>query len=428
MNPVSQKSLIKITTEKKWQGRYTILLLLWFGWFLSMLDRMVMNISLPFIGQDLGIDKMMQGTIISAFFLGYALLQVPGGWLADKYGPRKLLAVTVIMWSIFTGLTGLMTVLPILLIVRFLFGVGEGAFPAASWKTISLYFPAHERGRATAIQSSVNTLGPALAILGAASVIEWLGWRSVFLLLSVPGIVLGYLLYYFCHNHPQNSPAIDASEWQILSAKQSQNGSTKTYSFRSILRMPLLWQLALVWFLFDIAFWGLTTWMPSYLMDVRHLSLEKTGVWAAIPFLFGAIGTLFGGYLADTYRRYLVRFYGVMTLLSALFLGTMLTVEQISLAILCQCLAFFFMFSAFALFWGWVMAIIPSTVMGSASSIVNFGGQIAGVIAPVLIGIFIEWQAGSYSYAFLLMTGALVASACVAVWVSGTAQNCLHPD
>lgn len=140
-------------TPKIWKGRYTILLLLWSGWLLSFLDRMVMNVSLPFIGQDLGLDKMAQGTIISSFFIGYALFQIPGGYLSDKFGPRKVMAFAIIWWSIFTLLTGLIYLLPLLLIVRFLFGIGEGCFPASSWKTISTYFPANERGRASAIQS-----------------------------------------------------------------------------------------------------------------------------------------------------------------------------------------------------------------------------------------------------------------------------------
>ena len=148
---------------KTWKARYTVLTLIWLAWLLSFLDRMVMSVSLPYIGKDLNLDTTQQGLIISAFFIGYAAFQIPGGLLADKFGSRKIMAIGIAWWSVFTSLTGAVLTLPLMLAVRFFFGIGEGCFPSASWKMISTYFPSKERGRATAIQSTVNTLGPALA-------------------------------------------------------------------------------------------------------------------------------------------------------------------------------------------------------------------------------------------------------------------------
>lgn len=124
------------------------------------LDRMVMSVSLPYIGKDLNLDTTQQGLIISAFFIGYAAFQIPGGLLADKFGSRKIMAIGIAWWSVFTSLTGAVLTLPLMLAVRFFFGIGEGCFPSASWKMISTYFPSKERGRATAIQSTVKHLRP----------------------------------------------------------------------------------------------------------------------------------------------------------------------------------------------------------------------------------------------------------------------------
>ena len=263
-----------------------------------------MSVSLPFIGHDLGIDKTVQGSIISAFFIGYALFQIPGGYLADKFGPRKVMAFAIIWWSIFTLFTGLIYVLPLMLLTRFMFGAGEGCFPASSWKTIASYFPAKERGRATAIQSSVNTLGPAISVIVAVAIIEWLGWRDVFIILSIPGFILGLLIYKFIRNHPNENKLIDANELQELAINNENVIITNSsYSLINVLKMPILWKLSLIWFLFDITFWGFTTWLPSYLLEARGLSLSKTGILAAIPFLFGALGTLVGGYFADKFAQ-----------------------------------------------------------------------------------------------------------------------------
>lgn len=402
--------------HKKWKGRYTILVLLWSGWLLSFLDRMVMNVSLPFIGNDLHLDKTIQGSIISAFFIGYALFQIPGGYLADKFGPRKVMAFAIIWWSIFTFLTGLIYLLPLMLLVRFLFGAGEGSFPASSWKVIATYFPSKQRGRATAIQSSVNTLGPAISVLVAATIIEWLGWREVFVILSIPGIILGWLIYKFVRNDPAENKIISADELQELVDDRNNDEKNiifqdKPFSLVEVLKIPVLWKLSLVWFLFDITFWGFTTWLPSYLLEARNLSLSKTGIWAAIPFLFGALGTLTGGYFADKFEKQLKYVYGLTAIISGAFLFLMFQVEDLSAAITFQCISAFFMFVAFAIFWGMLMHLIPTAIMGKASSIVNFGGQVAGVISPFIIGFLIDQASGGYNNAFLFMVIALIASA-----------------
>lgn len=406
---------------KKWKGRYTILLLLWSGWLLSFLDRMVMNVSLPFIGHDLGLDKMAQGTIISAFFIGYALFQIPGGYLSDRFGPRKVMAFAIIWWSIFTLITGLIYLLPLLLIVRFLFGAGEGCFPASSWKTISTYFPSNERGRATAIQSSVNTLGPAISVLVAATIIEMFGWREVFVFLSIPGLILGMLIYRFVLNNPEHNRLISPQELAELERdaqrEAAKSSANKTLSFVEVLKMPILWKLSLIWFLFDITFWGFTTWLPSYLLEVRQLSLAKTGIWAAVPFLFGALGTLTGGYLADKFEKQLKLIYCLTSIVSGIFLFFMFHVNSIETAITFQCISAFFMFIAFAIFWGMLMHLIPPVIMGRASSIVNFGGQVAGVVSPIIIGFLIDRAAGGYNNAFMFMVIALIASAVLTFFV-----------
>lgn len=416
MNISTNKNPTSGYNQRKWKGRYTILLLLWTGWLLSFLDRMVMNVSLPFIGSELHLDKTVQGSIISAFFIGYALFQIPGGYLSDKFGPRKVMAFGIIWWSIFTFFTGLIYILPLMLFVRFLFGAGEGCFPASSWKVIATYFPLKERGRATAIQSSVNTLGPAISVLVAATIIECLGWREVFVLLSIPGVILGFLIYRFIHNNPIENQLIQVEELRELEENQQNDDKNmdfkdKALSLVDVLKMPILWKLSLVWFLFDITFWGFTTWLPSYLLEARGLTLSKTGIWAAVPFLFGALGTLVGGYLTDKLEQRLNFIYGITSMISGVFLFFMFQVENLEAAIAFQCISAFFMFAAFAIFWGMLMYLIPTTIMGKASSIVNFGGQVAGVVSPFIIGILIDKSNGGYNNAFLFMVISLVFSA-----------------
>ena len=400
---------------KTWKVRYSVLLLIWLGWLFSFLDRMVMSVSLPFIGKDLNIDTTEQGLIISAFFIGYAAFQIPGGWLADRFGPRKVMAIAITWWSIFTSLTGFVLTLPFMLVIRFLFGVGEGCFPAASWKTISAYFPSKERGRATAIQSSVNTLGPALAVIVAAGIIGAFGWHTVFIALGIPGLLIAVAMYWYFRDNPKDHLGMSQQEIDELVA----DGANLTASqeaptpFMKILTQPVLWQMAAIWFLFDITFWGFSSWLPSYLMKVREFSLAKTGVMAAIPFLCGTVGTLLGGYFSDKLKSQRKWLYVATSVISAGFLYMTYSVADANSAVMFQCISSFFMFFAMAMFWGILMDHIPTKIMGRASGIVNFGGQMAGVVSPPIMGFLIQSSGGSYNSAFIFMIVALVASAAV---------------
>lgn len=413
-----------------WKARYTVLAFIWLAWLMSFLDRMVMGVSLPFIGAEFGIDKVQQGWIISAFFLSYAGFQIPGGFLADKFGPRKVMFIAVIWWSIFTSITGVVFdigIIPafaVMLGIRFLFGIGEGSFPASSWKCISTYFPVKERGRATAIQSSVNTLGPAVATLVAAAIISALGWRWVFVLMGIPGILVAFGIRYYCRDNFRDCPSITPEEIKELEDDATEQAAlnagkpiTEKVPFIDVIKRVELWQLALIWFLFDITFWGFTTWLPTYLKEVRELTLGQIGIWGSVPYLFGAAGTLLGGFVSDKFTTGRNIIYAIATVIAAGFLYLMVTADGLVMTVIFQCLASLFMFFAMGIFWGILMHTISSNIMGTASGIVNFGGQMAGVVAAPAIGYLVKSSGGDFTNAFLFIIATLVASAVVIMTV-----------
>lgn len=418
-----------MSTQKKWKARYTVLMFIWLAWLVSFLDRMVMSVSLPYIGLEFGLDKATQGWIISAFFISYAGAQIPGGFLADKFGPRKVMFFAIIWWSIFTSLTGMvfdigiLSAFALMLFIRFLFGIGEGAFPASSWKCISTYFPVGERGRATAIQSTVNTLGPAVAMLVAAAIISFLGWRWVFICLGIPGLIIALCIRHYCRDNVKDNPQMTQEEIAelendaIAQATLSKGKSTEKVPFSQVLKRPELWQLALIWFLFDITFWGFTTWLPSYLKDARGLTLGQIGIWGSVPYLFGAVGTLLGGYVSDKFTNSRNLVYAGASIIAAFFLYSMFTAETLTMTIIYQCLASLFMFFAMGIFWGLLMHTISSNIMGSASGVVNFGGQLAGVVAAPVMGYLVDASAGNYDNAFWFIIITLVASSVVIMTV-----------
>lgn len=401
----------------QWRVRYSVLSILWVSWLFSFLDRMVISVSLPFIGADFQLDAASQGIILSAFFGGYALFQIPGGMLADRFGSRRVMAFAIAWWSVFTSLTGMALSYPVLLVCRFVFGVGEGCFPGASWKTIATYFPSKERATATAIQSSVNTLGPAVASLVAAGVIAAFGWRAVFIGLGIPGIAVTLLILFYIKDNPLQHPGMTTAELNELNIDAQEASIKNKIQFKQFLQTKILWQMVFIWFLFDITFWGFVSWLPSYLMKIRGFSVIKTGILGSLPFFIGTIGMLAGGYLSDKFKGYRKWLFIPNTLVAAGFLYLTYSVTSADWAVVFQCVSALFMFLAFAAFWGLVIDAIPPEIMGASSGTVNFGGQLAGFVSPILMGYLIDVNEGSFDMAFMLLIIAAVGSALLALTV-----------
>lgn len=418
-------TLSHVQPKKKWKVRYSILLVLWLCWLFSFLDRMVITIALPFIGEDLSLSKTAQGLLLSMFFAGYALFQIPGGMLSDKFGFRRVVSVAIVWWSIFTSLTGLIFSYPLFLLVRFVFGLGEACLPGGSYKAIATYFPSKQRGTATGIQSTVNTLGPAIAAIAAAAIIGLYGWRVVFIVMGIPGIALGLYIWFKFKDNPKDHPKMTKGELAELEEDVEEKSSGKkksSVSFKELLKKPILWQMALIWFFFDITFWGFTSWLPSYLINEKGLSLMNTGIFSALPYLVGTVAIVLGGYISDKMKGNRKWVFIPNALAGGLALYFMFQASSLTMVIVYQCLAAFFMFLAQGGFWALVVDSMPAEIMASGSATVNCFGSIAGFISPFLMGYLID-TSGSFNSSFILMIIALIIAAVIAFTISGKSKE-----
>ncbi|MCM3650393.1 MFS transporter [Metabacillus litoralis] len=412
---------LQVQPKKRWKVRYSVLLVLWVCWLFSFLDRMVITIALPFIGEDLNLNATSQGLLLSIFFAGYALFQIPGGMLSDKFGFRRVMSIAITWWSIFTSLTGLIFSFPLMLLLRFVFGLGEACLPGAAYKGIATYFPSKQRGTATGIQSTVNTLGPALAAIAAAAIIGFFGWRAVFVIMGIPGIFIGIYIWVKFKDNPKDHPKMTKEELAELDEDVDEKSPEKKksdISFKELLKRPILWQMSLVWFFFDITFWGFTSWLPSYLINEKGLSLMDTGIFSALPYLVGTVAIVLGGYLSDRVKTNRKWIFIPNALIGGLSLYLMFQASSLTMVIIYQCLAAFFMFLAQGGFWGLVVDTLPAKIMASGSATVNCFGSIAGFVSPFLMGYMIE-TSGSFNSSFIMMIVALVIAAAIALSISG---------
>ncbi|WHY74518.1 MFS transporter [Fictibacillus enclensis] len=395
------------------QNKFFILFILFAGWMVAYLDRMVMSVALTAIGDDLHLSAASLGIVLSSFFAGYALMQIPGGFLADKYGSKRVMIVSLIAWSLFTAFTGFAWSLASLLVIRFFFGVGESGFPAASSKAVAEYFPKAERAKAQSGMLSSNAFGAAVAPLVAAPMMLWLGWRHMFIVIALVGLVL-VVVYGLVLKKP-NQPENDKSQ-----------SLGKKISIKDLLTTPTMWKLVIAWFGLDVVIWGFASWLPSYLLKVRHLDLLQAGFVASLPFFAGGIAMILGGWLVDKYFINREKYFAIIVeVLGALFLYLMFKTPSIELAITYQVLSAFFLYAGFAGIWSLPLKILPTAVMGSAAGMVNFGGQLAGFVSPLVMGYLITAFNGSYDAAFffLIFSSLISIIACLTL---GDAKNSLE--
>jgi sugar phosphate permease len=194
------------------RGRWYILVLISLMYLITYLDRVNISTVAPVISKEFGFDKVTMGVIFSAFVWAYALFQVPGGWLGDRFGARNVLTIIVAYWSVMTAATAAAAGATSFMIVRFLFGIGEaGAFPGAT-RAMQLWYPRQERGFVQGITHSASRLGAAIAPPIVVLIMTTLGWQSVFYICGAVGIVWSLIWYFAYRNFPEEHALVNRAE------------------------------------------------------------------------------------------------------------------------------------------------------------------------------------------------------------------------
>jgi ACS family glucarate transporter-like MFS transporter len=291
-----------VTPTKFTRVRRQVLAALFLLSVITYLDRVCISVAAPKMMEDLGLTESQLGLVLGVFTLAYGLFEVPTGWLGDRWGPRKVLTRIVVWWSVFTAWTGAVRGLPGLLAVRFLFGAGEaGAYPNSSC-VISRWFPVQERGRAHGIIWMASRLGGAISPLLVVPLQQAFGWRAVFYIFSLLGVVWAVFWYAWFRDYPSLKTTVSKAELEeIGESGHSHHGA----SFRQIASSGNVWMIMLMYHAFCYGSYWYIAWMPTYLVKAKGIQAFAT--YAALPFVLGAVANGVGGYASD----WMVRRVGV---------------------------------------------------------------------------------------------------------------------
>jgi sugar phosphate permease len=406
-------------------GRWYILGLICLMYLITYLDRVNISTAAPVISEEFGFDKITMGIIFSAFVWAYALFQVPGGWLSDRFGARPVLATIVAYWSVMTAATAAATSAFSFVVVRFLFGVGEaGAFPGAT-RAMQLWYPRQERGFVQGITHSASRLGAAIAPPLVVLIITTLGWRWVFYISGAVGFVWSLWWYLSYRNLPEEHGMVNRAELEHIRGfgeggvinQAAIERKAANVPWGTLLRSPNMWAIMCAYFTYVYCLYIFLTWLPSYLVEFRHFTLLKVGIFASLPLFAGVIGDTVGGLATDwllkkTGNTKLARRAIAITGLlgCAVFIVPAALTEDAYTAVYCLTGAMFFLECTIGPSWS-VPMDTGGKYSGTVSGMMNMAGNFGGALSPLVFGFLAQygnWQAPFIVAAILLVLGSAV--------------------
>jgi ACS family D-galactonate transporter-like MFS transporter len=279
--------------------RWKIFLMMLFLISINYLDRASLSVAMPLIAKEFDISPAVQGLLLSSFFWTYAFMQIPGGMLADKYGPRGVIAAATIGWGFFQAIAAVCTGWVSLLVTRLGLGAAEAPIYPAGGKLNGIWMTQNERGRGATLLDGGAPLGAALGAILISALIATLGsWRMAFVIAGVGTVVAGWFAWRYIRNHPRQHPDVNEAEARYIEAAHAEdaaaapaNASGRVLDF---FKYRSVWGMFFGWMCFNALFYGLLTWMPNYLSKVHGFDIKQMGGAVFIMFFSGFVGEMFG--------------------------------------------------------------------------------------------------------------------------------------
>jgi sugar phosphate permease len=396
------------------------------------MDRVNIASAVPVIQRDMGFSMVTIGWIFASFRWGYAFFQIPGGWLGDRIGGRRALALVVVWWSIFTSLTAFAWNAMSMGVFRFFFGMGEaGAFPIAT-RSLSRWMLPTERGFAQGVTHAASRLGAALTPALVVMIMLRFGWRTPFFLFGLVGLGWSAVWYWYYRDTPAEHSHINAAERQLIEDSIGvRPAKPRAVPWRSILTSPSLWTLSLMYFCYGYSIDVYLDWFPKYLNEHRGFNLTQMGFYASLPLLAGAAGDLLGGsfsdYCAKRFENLKAARRGVALagfLLAAIFILPATFTTHSTASVLYSCVAVFGLEVTVGVSWA-IPLDIGGDCAGSIASVMNTFGNLGSAVSPVLLAYLV----GSYGWntPFLVCACLCVAGAVLALGINADRKIVSEP-
>ncbi len=410
--------------------RWTILALLLAISIITYIDRVNISVTARQMIPALGLTNVEMGQIFSAFVLGYALFQIPGGRLGDRWGPRTVLTVAVVWWSLFTAMTalapssvlaGVMGIWGSLMIVRFLIGVGEAAALPNFNRVVANWCGPHERGLGIAITISGIGVGSALTPPITAWIMVNYGWQMAFYWAGALGILIALVWFWFATDRPDAHPRVNAAEAALIRGNEPVRSAPRVATpvpWKAFVRTPSVWWLVLSYTCFGYVAYVYLSWFYLYLVEVRNFSVLRGALFAASPFIAMTVFCPLGGWVTDRLSGRFGsnkgrRWVGVGgMILAALSIIGGAAIDEPFTALALLSLGAGWLYFTIGAFWSSTVDL-SKTHAGTLSGVMNTGANLGGTISPTLT----PWIANQFGWTIALGVAAILAFIGALCWL-----------
>jgi sugar phosphate permease len=404
--------------------RWFVLFMLCLMYLTTYMDRVNISAAAPLISREFGFSKITMGLIFSAFSWAYALCQVPGGWMGDRFGPRRILSSIVAYWSLMTFITARGVGLASFAVIRFLFGMGEsGAFPTAT-RGMQMWFTREERGICQGITHSASRFGAAIVPPLVVGIMLRYGWRMVFYSFGAGGLLFSLIWFFMYRDLPEDHWLVNRDELAHIrgvdaagNINPAQASKRPKVPWGILLKHPNMWAVMCCYFAYSYCLWIFLTWLPAYLVEYRHFTLLKMGYFASLPLFAGVIGDSVGGWLTDhllvktgntRFARRAVAVTGMLGTAACIVPAAM--TRNPYTAVYCLAASMFFLECIIGPSWA-VPMDVGGEYSGTVSGMMNMAGNIGGAVSPTVFGILVQlgsWVAPFIVAAVILLGGAIM--------------------
>ncbi|GAB3905784.1 MFS transporter [Larkinella knui] len=389
-----------IGKAQKTRVRYGMLALVFINVVINYLDRSNLSVAASSLSKDLELSPVEMGYIFSAFGWTYAVLQIPGGLVADRFGPRILYAFCLITWSVATVCQGFARGFASLFALRLATGMFEAPSYPINNRIVTSWFPDNERAAATAMYVSGQFIGLASLTPVLVTIQAYAGWKGLFVITGLVGLVWG-VIWYLSYRDPLDHLGVNQAELEYIEkggglfrGKKTGTTHTSVWSWENIklvFKGRTLWGVYIAQFAVNATLWFFLTWFPTYLVKYRGLDFIKSGYLASIPFLAACAGVLLSGFLSDKLVRkgWSVSAARKTPIIVGLILSTSIVGANYSTetAAIIFFMALSFFGAGMALIsWVFVSLLSPKHLIGLTGGVFNFMGNLASIIVPIVIG------------------------------------------
>jgi sugar phosphate permease len=390
--------------------------LIFISYFIAFADRSNIGVAAPQMAHDLDLSIRLVGALLSAFFCGYILTQIPGGWLAQRVGPVKVVAAAMILTGISACLTGLVTKYEALIAVRMLMGIAEGVIWPSFAVLFIRWFPGDERGRAVSVAQYALPMSSVLIAPLSGWMVDAMSWQHMFVLQGIPAIAIGVIFMLLVTDDPESDKRISKDERDYI-LKHRDQGTSNNARFVDVLRKPTVWLLGLASHCWIMGIFSFGLWMPSLIKHYTAQGYSMAGTLTAIPFIFGAVAMYANARLSDKTRHSKGWFVAVPVMIAALALFAQHYGPQtLGWTLLTFSIAGAGLYSGAGTWWNWAISMFPKNQAGPAIGLMNIFASLGGIVGPFAVALLAQEGAPASSF-YLLGYSLFVATGLILILI-----------